>query len=319
MSQATDELERQLMRAVRARRSSRPPWMWGGHRRTWALVAIAMLVISAGALAATRLTDGKSLATQGDELAVHAEIQTAGQPACRLVKPPTTGLALAQGTPSREIGDVLPSLKTSVSPGEQASTLTALARSRVQGVLFASTLRTIAVSPHLKLLVAVGPREESVADPAVCAHAQLARAEELARNRPAGVLRRARWRLGQDRATASRVQTLYIYELPVPLPHGEVAGGGTSDPIWTGHPLKPGIPLVSGGPNGSRVFVGIAALGATRVRLQTDNAAAIKELPSEVPVVEGFFAITAPRGIGTFRLLELASDGRVLRPVDLRQ
>jgi hypothetical protein len=319
MSQAVDELERQLMRAVRARRSSRPPSMRRGHRRTWALVVVAMLVVSGGALAATRLADGKSLTTQGDELAVHAVIQTAHLPPCQLIKPMTTGLALAQGTPLKEITDALPSLKTPASTGEQASTLRALARSRVQGVLFASTVRTIAVSRHLELLVAVGPREESVADPAVCAHAQLARAEELARSRPAGVLRRARWRLGQDRATAPGVQTLYIYEVPVPLPHGELAGGGGSDPVWKGHPLKPGIPLVGGGPDGSRLFVGIAAPDATHIRLQTDNAAVMRGLPSVVPVVEGFFAITVPRGLGHFSMLELAPDGGALRPVDLRQ
>ena len=47
-----DELESQLRGAVRARRRTRPPWLRRGHRRTPALVLIAMLVITAGALAA---------------------------------------------------------------------------------------------------------------------------------------------------------------------------------------------------------------------------------------------------------------------------
>jgi len=47
-----DELESQLRGAVRARRRTRPPWPRRGHRRTPALVLLAMLVITAGALAA---------------------------------------------------------------------------------------------------------------------------------------------------------------------------------------------------------------------------------------------------------------------------
>jgi len=47
-----DELEIQLRGAVRARRRIRPAWLRRGHRRTPALVLIAMLVVTAGALAA---------------------------------------------------------------------------------------------------------------------------------------------------------------------------------------------------------------------------------------------------------------------------
>jgi hypothetical protein len=47
-----DELESQLRSAVRARRRSRPQWLRRGHRRTPALVLLAMLVLAAGALAA---------------------------------------------------------------------------------------------------------------------------------------------------------------------------------------------------------------------------------------------------------------------------
>jgi hypothetical protein len=47
-----DELEGQLRGAVRVRRRIRPPWIRRGHRRTPALVLLAMLVATAGALAA---------------------------------------------------------------------------------------------------------------------------------------------------------------------------------------------------------------------------------------------------------------------------
>jgi len=52
MNDVFDELESQLRGAVRARRRTRPLWPRRGHRRTPALVLLAMLVISAGALAA---------------------------------------------------------------------------------------------------------------------------------------------------------------------------------------------------------------------------------------------------------------------------
>jgi len=47
-----DDLERQLRGAVRVRRRPRPSWMRRGHRRTSAVVLVAMLVMTAGALAA---------------------------------------------------------------------------------------------------------------------------------------------------------------------------------------------------------------------------------------------------------------------------
>lgn len=52
MNDVFDDLERELRGAVRARRRTRPAWMRRGHRRTSAIVLVAMLVISAGALAA---------------------------------------------------------------------------------------------------------------------------------------------------------------------------------------------------------------------------------------------------------------------------
>jgi hypothetical protein len=47
-----DHLESQLRGAVRVRRRSRPTWTRRGHRRSSAIVLVAMLVVSAGALAA---------------------------------------------------------------------------------------------------------------------------------------------------------------------------------------------------------------------------------------------------------------------------
>jgi hypothetical protein len=52
MNDVFDDLESQLRRAVRARHRTRPAWLRRGHRRTSAIVLVAMLVISAGALAA---------------------------------------------------------------------------------------------------------------------------------------------------------------------------------------------------------------------------------------------------------------------------
>jgi hypothetical protein len=47
-----DDLESQLRGAVRDRRRIRPSWMRRGHRRTSAIVLVAVLVVTAGALAA---------------------------------------------------------------------------------------------------------------------------------------------------------------------------------------------------------------------------------------------------------------------------
>lgn len=52
MNDVFDDLESQLRGAVRARRRIRTSWMRRGHRRSSAIVLVAMLVVSAGALAA---------------------------------------------------------------------------------------------------------------------------------------------------------------------------------------------------------------------------------------------------------------------------
>ena len=52
MNDVFDELESQLRGAVRTRRRTRPSWLRRGHRRTPAIVLVAMLVVTAGALAA---------------------------------------------------------------------------------------------------------------------------------------------------------------------------------------------------------------------------------------------------------------------------
>ena len=74
MNDVFDDLEGQLRRAVRARRRTRPSWLRRGHRRTTVIVLLAMLVISAGALAATRvILKGSPVAT------VRTPIATAGE------------------------------------------------------------------------------------------------------------------------------------------------------------------------------------------------------------------------------------------------
>lgn len=52
MTDVFDDLEGQLRRAVRARRTTRPSWLRRGHRRTSAIVIVAVLLISTAALAA---------------------------------------------------------------------------------------------------------------------------------------------------------------------------------------------------------------------------------------------------------------------------
>lgn len=322
MTDPFDELERQLRRAVRVSGGERSTRAWRGHRRAWAIAAVAALVASATALAATRLVGGQSLETQGRKIALRAARETARLPACLQVGGPSTGPVLSEGAPLAAITALLPSLATPVPSRERAATLAQLVRARLNAILLSRTLRTIPVAPHVQLLVAVGVGEaggESVRNPLACAHARLARAQQLDASRPAAVRHWARWRLAQMRDTVPGLQTLYIYELPVPLPPHVLAGGGTADPVRPGHALKPGLPLVAGEPGGARLLIGIAARDAAHIQLQTRDTGAMHGLPTQVAVREGFYAVTVPHGVRRFRLIEVAADGRMLRPVDLRQ
>jgi hypothetical protein len=280
------------------------------------------LLASGGALAATRLAGGQSAQTRGREVAVRAARETTRATACREIGDSSAGPALSPGAPLPAITGLLPSLDIAVRHSEQAATLEQLIRARVNAVLLSRTLRTIPVSAHVQLLVAVGIGEdggESVRDPVACAHARLARAEQLDENDPPPVRRWARWRLAQMRDTVPGLQTLYVYELPVPLPPHEIAGGGTADPVRPGHPLKPGLLLVASEPGGSRLLIGIAARNASSIRLQSSDTAAFPGPPRLAPVKEGFYAVLVPRGIGQFKLLEVADNGQTLHLVDLRQ
>jgi hypothetical protein len=316
MNDAFEKLEGELMQAVRRGADGGRARLGPRHARTWLLVAAAMLLVSAGALAATRLAGGGSTGN-GDQLALDAVLQTRHLPVCEAIQPAASEPQLVEGTPQPAITDVLPSLKVAVSESERSATLAQLTRYHFVGSVFASSVRTVPVTEYLDLLVAVGPRSQSLRDPSACARARLLRAEQLGEDRPASVLKRARWRLAQDLATAPGVQVLYVFERRVKPRHGELGGGGGADSIWSGHPLKPGLSVVANEKNGSRLFVGIAALDAGSIRLATRED--LHGLPHVVPVVEGFYAITVPKGIRRFSLIELAHDGRRLRPVDLRQ
>jgi hypothetical protein len=190
-----------------------------------------------------------------------------------------------------------------------------LARARAEGVLFASSIRTVRVAPFLELLVAVGARQQSVRDPEACTDSRVADARRLAGGLSAGALERALWRLRSDPAAAPGVQTLYVFELPRPLPHGEIMGGGGADPVSAAHPLHPGITLVSNEPDGSRVLVGLARPAARQVELR----AATLHHKARTQVVEGFFAVRVPHRVGRFSIVELAANGSVIGPVNLSQ
>jgi hypothetical protein len=313
MSNALDELERQLRHAVRNQDES-PERAHSRHLRAWVLAGVAMLLISAGALAATNLTSGKSITTQGDELARLVERQTQRVPACNVLINEPHALALGEGQPIPAITDLLPSLNTPVSAQERTSTLEAFRRSHVEGILFARTVRTISLSRHIKLLVGVGSREDTVRDPAACGRLRRSRATTLATGRPTGVLRRAEWRLSHNFVSAPGVQSLDIDELPVPLPPHTLAGGGVRDDVWKDNPLKPGI-VMSGGYRPSLILIGIARRGTTRIRIRSKRL----RPPPSVPVVEGFFVAEIPPHTGPFALYELSKNGTVTGEVNLRQ
>jgi hypothetical protein len=318
MNDAFDDLECQLRRGARSLGTLRSLRPRRRHRRTLALAIAVVLVLSAGALAATRIVNGGSAETQGRDIAWQAVRDTANQPACTMVNVSSAGRALTDAAPLKEITDLLPALKTPSSSGDHARALALVSRFPVGsgGAALTQTLRTISLPGGIRLLVYVqqGIGFGAVHDPVGCGRLRLARAQLLSRERSVAVQRWARWRLAQMRDTVPGLQTLWVSSWTA----HKTGGGGGGDPVLPGHPLHPGLSSVRGERDGSRVFVGIAGRRAVRVLVKTPPAT-MRGYPTQVPVVQGFYAVVIPKGVGPFRLLEVAADGAALHSVNLRQ
>jgi hypothetical protein len=317
MNDAFDDLEVQLRRGARAIGGPGAARARRGGKRTLALAIAAVLAISAGALAATRIGGGRSAETQGRELALQAARDTAQLPVCNKLNESSDQLTFTNVPPLAEITALLPALARPVPSSSYTSALALLPRFAADdGPLLRQTLRTVTLQEGIRLLVFVqqGVGIEAVRDPLGCGRTRIARALLLSRDRPPAVRKWALWRLAQMRDTVPGLQTLYLFELD---PH-QPGGGGGAEAAQSGHPLRPGLRSVMGGRDGSRLFVGITGPRAAQVIVKT-RSAAMHGHRRRVPVVQRFYAVRLPKGVGPFRLLEATADGTALHSIDLRQ
>lgn len=318
MSKAFDDLEKQLRRAVRARRPRSSSWVRHGRRQTWVIVAAALLVISAGAFAAARIAHGQSAETQGRELALQAVRDTEHLAPCQRLESISRGLTFAEAPVLSAITHLLPLLRKPPSASERERALAMLPRLGPTGnAVLSQTLHLVTLQEGIRVLafVEAGLGFLAVHDAAACARTRQARAAELAANRPNAVRWWARRSLAKMPDTVPGVQTLEIFAND-PRQRG---GGGGAQPIAPGQRLEPGLRQVAGQRDGSRLFVGIAGARASAVRIQTTQITAMHGLPTQVPVRERFYAIKIPRGLRPFRLLEVGTTGTVMRSINLRQ
>jgi hypothetical protein len=317
MSNAFDELERQLRRAVRRVNAPAPQLKRRYRARTLIVGVAGALALSAGALAATRVSGGPSAEDRGRQLAFLAVRDTARLPVCRQVNETFGRPRLTNAAPLKQITDLLPVLKTPASSANRARTLTQARRAAGSGgPLLTQTIRTIALRGGVRVLLYVqqGSSFEAVNDPAGCGRARAAQVAVLYRNHPTAVQRWARRRLAQMTDTVPGLQTLWTW---VAIP-GQQGMGGSGDPVRPGRRLHTGLRLVTNERDGDRVFVGVAGPRAARVVLRTSRAR-MRGYPLQTSVRDRFYALRLPKGVGPFRLFEVAADGSRLRSIDLRQ
>jgi len=314
MSTAFTELESQLRSAVRRSRAQRTTWARHRRRQTWVLAAAALLVVSAGAFGASRIIQGKSAQEQGRELAFQTVRETEHLTACRALETSFPYLTFTDAPVLGAITRLLPLLGRPPSQPEQARASALLPRQvPTGGAVLTQTLHLVTLQEGIRVLAFVTQGGWATArNPAACARARQARAQELTANHPAAIRRWARVSLERMPDTAPGVQTL-VTLIRDPSEAGE---GGGAQPIVPGQRLKPGVQQVSGSRDGSRLFFGIAGADATAVRIQTRQLRALHRLPTQVPVRARLYAVKIPRGLGPFRLLEIGATGTILRSIE---
>lgn len=314
MSDAFDELERQLRRAVRAADNVRPLRPRRGWRRMSVFAVAGALTVSGGALAATQLVGGQSAETQGRKIALQAFRDTAAMPACTTVAP-TSRLVLSDSAPLPEITTVLPSLASAAPSDDQARALSLIPRGSASGAVLRRTVRTIAVGRGVTLVVYVqqGPGMRPVSDPDACGQARRERAAALDKGRSEDVKRWAERRLAEMQDTAPGSQTLWVSA------HQRRGASGSGTPVRHGRPLHPGL-LFHGGVGRAHqsIYVGIASPRASHMLVRTKRRGRMRGVPERVAVTQGFYAVVLPAGTGPVQLREVTANGTTLRVWTLR-
>jgi hypothetical protein len=313
MSDAFDELERQLLRAVRAAADNvQPLRRRRGWRRTSVFAVAAALTVSGGALAATQLVGGQSAETQGRKIALEAVRDTAGLPPCTPAVA-SRKLVLSDSAPLPEIREALPALAAPVPRDNQARALSMLPHDRPAGPVLRRTVRAIAAPDGVTLIVYVqqGFGFGALRDPDACGQARRERAAVLDKDRAEDVKRWAERRLTQMADTVPGLQTLNV----LAGVHGQSGMPGAGALVRPGQPLRPGL-LLSGSAGGHRsVYVGIAGQRASEVLV---HAKRMRGVPERVAVRQGFYAVLLPAGTGPVHLREVTANGTTLRVLTLR-
>jgi hypothetical protein len=312
MSDAFDQLERQLRRAVRAAADNVPVRRRRGWRRTSVFAVAAALTVSGGALAATKLVGGQSAETQGRKIAAQAIRDTATLPACAPAVASQT-LVLSDSAPLPEIRAALPALATPAPRDNQARALSMLPQGGPAGPVLRRTVRAIPAPDGVTLVVYVqqGFGFGALRDPDACGQARRERAAVLDKDRAEDVKRWTERRLAEVADTVRGLQTLNV----LARVHGQAGLPGAGTPVRPGQPLRLGL-LLSGGAGGHRsVYVGIAGPRASEVRVR---AQLTRGVPERVAVRQGFYAVVLPARTGSVHLQEVTATGTTLRVLTLR-
>jgi hypothetical protein len=315
MTDAFDELERQLRRGVRAVDDVRLLRARRGWRRTSAFALAAALTVSGGALAATQLVGGQSAETQGRKIAFQAVGDTQVLPPC-LPAVASRDLVLSDGAPLPELVAELPALATPASREVQQRALAMLPRGRRGGPVLRRTVRAIPASGGVTLLVSVqqGVGVGAVRNPEGCGAARRERAAKLSVGRSDEVKRWAARRLAEMADTVPGLQTLMVMAR-VPGQSG-MPGGGTL--VRPGQPLSPGLVASGSAGRHRHVYAGIAGPQVARVLVRGGHGEKIARVPGSLPVRQGFYAVVLPEGTGPVDLHMVTASGTTLRVVKLR-
>jgi hypothetical protein len=296
------ELERQLRDSVRRRAAS-------SRRRIARRLTVALVpfVLAGGVAAgATQLAHGPTPVESARRLAFRAVNDTRHDPACRATA--RSGPAPVIDDPPRpEITALLPELAR-VPAGPAPASAVAFARRVAGSAVLGRTVRVVGIGGNLRLLVFVGRGQGpfTLADPAACVRARVARVEALHPDPSDPVRRGAERVLAAMRDTTPGLESLELFVLP----HGHVnATGGAGLPVVPGQAMTDGIVLSAAG-----VYAGIARPSATTITVRGRRG-----FHRHVAVHHGLFAFTLPRHTGPLVLAERAADGRVLRTERLRQ
>lgn len=293
-----DELERRLLAAASERHAGRRPvrpWFRG-------LVAAtaAALLVSGGALAATRLVSQSPTQDDPAEIVARAVTETDSLPACRRYDA-SEAPTLTDAAPLAGITSTLPALAAPASPDQQAQAIALVPHGGLTGPVLRSTVRLVPAADGASLLtyVELGIGGGAPIDPAACGAARHAKATALAGDQPA-VLADALHRLEGMKDTVVGLQTLHVF---VRLP-GESAMLGGGVPVRPDERLDDGVVAAGTVEKGRRVFGVIA--GPRTASVQVSDGSGRTE------IADGMYVVRAAEGADVV-VREFDSDGKVLR------